>query len=97
MKKSYIVALIFIGLCVIGMIVYHVVSTYGPGSENAQMKKRVEYALEAYGALNDGSSTWSTYTPTEADLACHVSCKNLCRMFDRGDYKRAPYRSLLQN
>ena len=77
MKKSYIIALIFIGILVIGMIAYYFISTYGPGSERAQMKKRVEYVLESYGAINHDDGTWSTYSNNPADLQANVSAKSM--------------------
>lgn len=86
MKKSYIIALICIAVVVIGIIVYHVVSTYGPGSENAQIKKRVEYLLESYGARNDKGDTWSTYDPKEEDLDIGESAIYLCKTLKRGKY-----------
>ena len=87
MKKSYIIALICIVVVVIGIIVYHLVSTYGPGSENAQIKKRVEYLLESYGARNDKSGTWSTYDPKEEDLDIGESAIYLCKSLKRGKYE----------
>ena len=88
MKKSYIIASsIFLGLAVIGMIAYYCISTYGPGSDRAQMKKRVEYVLESYGAINHNSGTWSTYKPNEGDLRANVSSKSLCSMIKRETYE----------
>lgn len=87
MKKSYIIALIFIGIIVIGMIAYYFISTYGPGSEHAQIKKRVEYVLESYGAINNNKGTWSTYSDNPADLQANVSCKSLAIMFDKGTFE----------
>lgn len=87
MKKSYIIALIFIGILVIGMIAYYFISTYGPGSERAQMKKRVEYVLESYGAINHDDGTWSTYSNNPADLQANVSAKSMAVMFKKGSYE----------
>lgn len=78
MKKKYIAAIICIILAVIGMIVYYCLSTYGPGSERAQIKKRVEYILESYGAVNHNRGTWSNYSPDGSDLKMGVSCSSLC-------------------
>ena len=86
MKKSYIIALIFIGVTLIGFIAYYFISTYGPGSENAQMKKRVEYVLEAYGAINSKDGTWSTYDPGEDDLQSGSSAKSLASAVKRPRY-----------
>ncbi|MBO4687347.1 MAG: hypothetical protein J5636_02430 [Clostridiales bacterium] len=87
MKKSYIVALICIGVVVIGMIAFYFISTYGPGSENAEIKKRVEYLLESYGARNDKSGTWSSYEPKEEDLDIGDSAIYLCKTLKRGKYE----------
>ena len=87
MKKSYIIALICIVVVVVGIIVYHLISTYGPGSENAQMKKRVEYLLESYGAKNDKSGTWSSYDPKEEDLDIGTPATHLCSVLERGKYE----------
>ena len=54
MKKSYKIALVFIILAVVGIIAYYFISTYGPGSERAQIKKRVEYVLEGGTGLSKG-------------------------------------------
>ena len=86
MKKSYIITLIVIGVVIVGIIIFHLISTYGPGSENAQMKKRVEYVLESYGAKNDKSGTWSTYKPKETDLDIGASAISLCSAFNRGRF-----------
>ena len=86
MKKSYIAALIFIGVTLIAIIAYYFISTYGPGSENAQMKKRVEYILESYGAINSKDGTWSNYKPLETDLVGDTSAKGLASMVKRPRY-----------
>ncbi|MBR3032972.1 MAG: hypothetical protein IKH92_08135 [Clostridiales bacterium] len=87
MKKKYIVALVFIVLAVIGMIAYYCISTYGPGSERAQMKKRVEYVLESYGAINHNKSTWSNYSPDGSDLKLGSSCRTLCSSLRNETYE----------
>lgn len=78
MKKSYKIALVFIILVVVGIVAYHFISTYGPGSERAQIKKRVEYVLESYGAINHNKGTWSSYSPDGSDLNFGGSCRDLC-------------------
>ncbi|MBP5416220.1 MAG: hypothetical protein J6Y58_01725 [Clostridiales bacterium] len=78
MKKRYIVAIVCILLAVAGMITYYCISTYGPGSDRAQIKKRVEFILESYGAINHNKGTWSSYSPDGSDLKMGASCKDLC-------------------
>lgn len=68
MKKSYIVASILIVLVVIGMIAFAIYNKYGPNSDQAILKGRVEYMLESCGALNAKEDTWSNYKPNDMDL-----------------------------
>lgn len=86
MKKSYIVALIFIGVVLVGMIAYYFINKYGPGSDNAQVKKRVEYILESYGAKNHNSSTWSNFKPLETDLDAGYDAIYLCKTLRKETY-----------
>ena len=87
MKKSYIVALIFIGVVLIGMVAFYFINKYGPGSDTAQVKKRVEYILESYGAVNHNGSTWSNYKPLETDLDCGVDPISLCYTLRKERYE----------
>lgn len=87
MKKSYIIALIFIGVVLIGMVAFYFLNKYGPGSDNAQVKKRVEYILESYGAINHNSSTWSNYKPLETDLDIGTDCISLCYTLRKERYE----------
>lgn len=86
MKKSYKIALVFIILAVVGIIAYYFISTYGPGSERAQIKKRVEYVLESYGAINHNKGTWSTYSPDGSDLKIGGSFRSLCASLKNETY-----------
>ena len=98
MKKSYIIALIFIGVVLIGMVAFYFLNKYGPGSDNAQVKKRVEYILESYGAINHNSSTWSNYKPLETDLDIGTDCISLCYTLrkERYDTEELARQSILQ-
>ncbi|MBQ5967249.1 MAG: hypothetical protein IJL60_05675 [Clostridiales bacterium] len=87
MKKSYIVAIIILGVIVLGMLGYGWYTSYGPGSDKAQVKKRVEYCLESCGGINHNRSTWSTYKPEETDLELGTSAINLCSYLDKGDFE----------
>lgn len=86
MKKSNLIALIIIIVALVSIIGVYYVTTYGPLSERAQIKKRVEYVMESYGAENDGKSTWSTYSPDGSDLKTDLSYTALCVQFERGEY-----------
>ena len=87
MKKSYIVAIIILGVIVLGILGYGWFTSFGPGSDKAQVKKRVEYCLESCGGINHNGSTWSTYKPDETDLKLQSSAINLCKRFDKGTFE----------
>lgn len=87
MKKSYIVAIIIIGVIVLGILGYGWFTSYGPGSDRAQVKKRVECCLESCGAINHNRSTWSTYKPDETDLELGLSAISLCSYLDKGNFE----------
>ena len=61
MKKSYIIASIAIAVVFIGILGYYLFDKYGPGSDKAMMKGRIEYMLESCGCINKGKDTWSNY------------------------------------
>ena len=87
MKKSYIIALIIIGVIVLGVLGYGWFTSYGPGSDKAQVKKRVEYCLESCGAINHNGSTWSTYKPDESDLEIGLSPISLCNFLGKEKFE----------
>ncbi len=61
MKKSYIIASIAIAVVFVAILGVYLFDKYGPGSDKAMLKGRIEYMLESCGCINKGKDTWSNY------------------------------------